>query len=140
MADLTITAASVLADSAAQVSVGTAGVALVAGNTCYLSTDGTWYLGLSSGNTTQAGAGGVGIALDNAAVGQPIALFRGGKINLGATLTIGQTYVVSAHGGMIAPISDLASTNWVSILGVAMDAANMQTPSYGPFVPGVQRA
>lgn len=44
-------------------------------------------------------------------------------VNLGATLVVGETYILSATKGAIAPVGDIASTNFVTILGVAKTAA-----------------
>lgn len=44
-------------------------------------------------------------------------------VNLGATLVVGETYVVSATVGAIAPIGDLTSTQYTSIIGIATTAA-----------------
>ena len=44
-------------------------------------------------------------------------------VNVGATLTAGQVYVVSTTAGGIAPYSDLASGDYVTILGVATTTA-----------------
>jgi hypothetical protein len=48
-----------------------------------------------------------------------------GNINLGATLTVGQIYVLSATAGGIAPVADLATGHYPSILGVATTASNL---------------
>lgn len=45
------------------------------------------------------------------------------QIDLGVTLTVGTTYVVSATAGKIAPEADLASTEHVTHLGVASTTA-----------------
>jgi hypothetical protein len=45
------------------------------------------------------------------------------QIDLGAALTVGTTYVVSATAGKIAPESDLLSGDYVTHLGVASTAA-----------------
>ena len=42
-----------------------------------------------------------------------------GSIDLGATLTVGETYVVSTNVGAIAPIGDLTTGDYTKILGVA---------------------
>lgn len=47
----------------------------------------------------------------------------GSLINLGATLVVGETYAVSAIAGAIAPIADLASGQFITILGVAVSAS-----------------
>jgi len=44
-------------------------------------------------------------------------------VNLGATLAVGEVYAVSATAGAIAPYSDLVSTKFVTILGVATTTA-----------------
>lgn len=44
-------------------------------------------------------------------------------VNLGATLVVGETYVVSATKGGIAPIGDLLSTEWACVIGTAKTAA-----------------
>ena len=44
-------------------------------------------------------------------------------INLGATLAVGTVYAVSATKGAIAPIADLSSTQFITVLGVATTAA-----------------
>ena len=44
------------------------------------------------------------------------------QVDLGATLTVGTTYVVSATAGKIAPESDLLSGDYVTHLGVASTA------------------
>lgn len=46
-------------------------------------------------------------------------------VNVGAVLTVGQVYVVSATSGAIAPYSDLTSGKFVTVLGVAISAANL---------------
>jgi hypothetical protein len=45
------------------------------------------------------------------------------QINLGAALTVGTTYVVSATAGAIAPESDLLQGDYVTHLGVATTAS-----------------
>lgn len=44
-------------------------------------------------------------------------------INLGATLVVGETYVVSTTAGGIAPESDLGTGDFVTVIGVATTAA-----------------
>lgn len=44
-------------------------------------------------------------------------------VNLGATLAVGQTYAVSATVGAIAPIADLTTGQFITILGVAVSAS-----------------
>ena len=44
-------------------------------------------------------------------------------VDIGATLTVGEPYAVSATKGAIAPVGDLLSTEWVCIIGVAKTAS-----------------
>lgn len=44
-------------------------------------------------------------------------------VNLGATLVVGETYVVSATAGAIAPIADLTTGDYPVILGSAKTAS-----------------
>lgn len=48
---------------------------------------------------------------------------EGSSVNVGATLTVGTTYAVSATKGAIAPIADLTTGDWVTILGTASTTA-----------------
>lgn len=47
-----------------------------------------------------------------------LALFSG-RWKVGATVTVGQTYVVGNNDGELAPISDLTTGDYVTILGIA---------------------
>ncbi len=134
-ADLTQTAASVVPGSGAVHANGVPGEAFSAGMPVYIkAADGLLYKAL---NTTAAAASCVGIAEATGVVGQRTFYQIGGQMNLGATLTVGETYVVSATAGKIAPIGDLASTNYVTYLGQAV-SASMLNMNIG--VTGVQRA
>lgn len=80
----------------------------------------------------------LGIALAPGQTGDTIPyapLNNGGKIDLGAALTKGTTYVVSATAGKIAPQADLVSTNYLTILGVAEDTGFLALKG---FATGVQ--
>jgi predicted transcriptional regulator len=115
MADLTITAANVVKYSGAFSRSGTAGEDITAGEAVYLS-GGEVMLAQADDEDTDAA---VGIALNSAADGQPVSYLVAGGLNPGATVTVGTVYVVSAAAaGGIAPLADLASTEYVTILGV----------------------
>jgi hypothetical protein len=116
MADLVITAASVL-NVSGPIRQGTAGTAITAGEA--LEQDPATGNLLLAKSDTVTDAACVGIALNSAGAGQPINYAPAGStVNIGAVGTAGQTYVVSANAGQIAPISDLATGNKVTILGV----------------------
>jgi hypothetical protein len=116
MADLIITADDVLKYNGAVSRTGTAGEDITAGEVVYV-TGGEVMLAQAN---AEESAVAVGIALNDAADGQPISYLVSGGINPGATVAVGTVYAVSAAAaGGIAPVSDLSSTEYVTILGVA---------------------
>lgn len=120
MADLTITAASVVAGSGATIENGTAGVAITAGQCVYKDTSSLYQL--SDANGAAATKTVDGIALHGAAASQPLTILKAGSITIGASVTAGLVYVLSATPGGIAPSADLASGWTTCILGVATSA------------------
>jgi hypothetical protein len=121
MADLTVTAASVLWTSGSKIS-GIAGAAVTAGQAVYLDST-TSTLKLAQADGTAAEAAAVGIALHAAGTGQPLVYAdQGSVINIGATTTKATTYMVSATAGGVAPQADLTSGQRISRLGYATDA------------------
>jgi hypothetical protein len=125
MADLSQTAASVAPGSNAKIDhTKTAGATMTAGTPVYIdSADGK--AKKADNNVSAALANVYGILLNGCSDGQPCAIQTEGDINLGATLTVGETYILSATAGAIAPMGDI-STNYVTILGVARTAALLQ--------------
>lgn len=130
MADLTVTAASVLFTSGTK-ETGVAGATVTAGQALYLdSATNTLKLAVA---TSAAPADAVGIALHAAGSGQPVTYAKHGSlINIGATTAKTTTYMVSAAAaGGIAAQADLASTNKIVRLGYA-------TATTGDFVVDIK--
>lgn len=126
MADLTVTAANVVSGAGAATRSGVAGATITAGQPLYQDGADAFSLKPAQADATDSDIV-VGIALHGAADGQPITYQTGGVINLGATLTVGEVYVLSAAAaGGIAPVGDLTSGNFVSVIGVATTAALLQ--------------
>ena len=123
MADLSITASNVVQAEGALTDQGTAGATITAGMPVYKDATDSGHL-KPAADTALAVSGCVGIALHAAADGQPLTYQRSGGINLGATLSIGMPYIVSA-AGLIAPISDGVIGDHMTILGVATTASNL---------------
>ena len=120
MADLSITAANVgVNETAAQIQIVQAGEAVTQGQPAY-QTAAKYYQ--ADANDTEAKAEALGVFLTPAAIDGYAAIVTRGKVNLGATLAVGETYVVSATKGGIAPIADLTTGDYVTILGVASAA------------------
>jgi hypothetical protein len=132
MADLVQTAANVLKSSGNVANV-VAGETITQGMVLYKkSSDGEWYKadvdGTGSPTAETAGSGGLGIALNAAANGQPIMIQQDGEIDPGATATEGVVYVASpAVDGSIAVYGDLsaADNDYVTIVGVGNSSGNI---------------
>lgn len=125
MAELEITAGSVVPGTNPAYEDGTAGATITAGQALYkdASDSNKWKLADTNASATLANCRG--IATHGASSGQPIKVQTGGGVNLGATLAVGRIYVVGATAGSIAPQSDLATGWYTCILGIATTTSNM---------------
>lgn len=121
--DLVQTAANVIAGANAIKETVKLGGTGVAGQPVYsdLADNGDH----KTGQADAAGTDGiVGILLGGGADGQFAVIQKSGSINLGGTLVVGTVYVLSASAaGGIAPLVDITSNEFVTILGVATTAA-----------------
>lgn len=124
MADLVVVAANVKPGSDAVIKTGTAGEAISAGDSVFKATDGE--IELAEHDLTAADAAAVGIALATAAPLQPITYAITGTIDMGAILSVGQTYIVGAGAGGIAPEADAGVGDFVTVLGVAISVNNLK--------------
>ena len=118
MADLAITAAQVLPSTNARFQGGDAGEALTAGTSAYKkSTDHKWYKADADAQETAEASG---VVVCDAALGQRVVVQDDGDLVVGAAAApvVGETYVVSAAAGKIAPIADLTTGKYVTHLGV----------------------
>lgn len=124
MTDITVTAASVIPSSGArrQLKVIDTGVTVTAGQSVYVdATSGK--LKLADADVL-ASANALGIAENGGGAGQQISVvYEDDAFTAGATLVVGETYVVSTTAGGIAPLSDLAAGDFTTILGIATTAA-----------------
>ena len=125
MSDLSLTAANVDAASSASIATGTLGATSTAGQVVYLDAS-TDKRRLADADASQASANAVGILLGGGSDNQPVHYIVVGDVDVGATLTVGEIYVVSGTAGGIAPEADLASSDWVTVLGVATAADNLK--------------
>jgi hypothetical protein len=122
MADLVITAASVIAGSDAKIVHGRAGEALAQGKQAYLdSTSKKWMLADNNAATADVRAA-TGTVLNAAALNQPIAIATDGQVTIGATLVPGTDYYLSDTAGGICPIADIGTGEYVCRVGVALSA------------------
>ena len=133
MADLSITAASVVARGGSKAKNGAAGAAVTAGQLVYLEkSSGTYKLADSNSGTAEARSPD-GIALNAAAVGQPLRVLVEGPITIGATLTAGVAYYASATPGGICPAKpcwrkssrwDCSKWNWATTCALSWSPAS----------------
>lgn len=118
-ADLTVTAASVVAGSDAVTKAGTAGEALTAGQPVYLSATTNKWLKADCNSATAAARVASGIALNGGAANQPVVVQTGGTITIGATLTAGVAYYLSGTAGGIRPVADNTTGDYPQVIGIA---------------------
>ena len=124
MADLSITAANVQPGTNCQVLQEIAGATITAGQTLYKDSADSNKLKLAQADDADDDDV-VGIALCGGASGQPITYASSGPVTLGSVLTVGELYILSDTAGGIKPVGDLASTQYVSYLGVAESATSL---------------
>lgn len=125
--DISITAANVVPDDGYQYQDVVAGEAVTAGQVLYISSGTT--AKIAHCETSTATAAARGIALHAASTGQPLRMMTGGTITIGGTVALGKVYVLSASGG-IAPVGDLANTDYVTVLGVGTTTAKIRLLIY----------
>lgn len=136
MADLTITAASVVPGTNARFKRGTAGESITQGQPVYLkASDSRYWLAQNDGTSAEADA--KGIATNAAAAGQEVKIQVGGLITIGATVAVGKTYDVSAAYGAICPDADVGSGKYKKVLGVGYSTTQIEmlignTPALTP--------
>lgn len=125
MADISITAASVkLGASTTPTKLVQYGEAITQGQPIYkLASDGKYYRCDANDGVAKAYAAGIAITPgatdDYGLIATPSSTPGKSLVNLGATLTVGEVYVVSATVGGIAPDADITSGQFVTVLGVA---------------------
>ena len=135
MADIIITATNVVATGANTIADCTAGGALLAGEVVYLeSASNTVKLADCNSGTAEARSV-YGIALNGAAVNQPVKVLRGGStLTLGGTLTPGVAYYLSPNPGKVCPVADIVTGCYPTVLGIATSATAFK---FAPIEAGV---
>jgi hypothetical protein len=126
MANISQTAANVKpVGTAPKIQVFIAGEGLTQGQPFYvLSTDNRAY---KSDANVAAAAKCQGIALTPASTGEAvIGALPGSQVNLGATLTTGETYAVANTAGAICPVADLTTGDYPVLLDVAISTSVLQ--------------
>jgi hypothetical protein len=121
MADLSITAASVVAGSD-DIARANAGEAITAGQPVYKDPTTLKFMKADNDSATAHSHEVVGVALNGAALNQPLAVQKSGPITIGATLTPGAAYCLSSTAGGICPVADVTTGSEVVQLGLAASA------------------
>lgn len=136
MADLTLTAANVVAADNAVKESGLAGETITAGKAVYKSpTSKKWMLADSNSATAAAKTAG-GIALNSASLNQPVTVMKSGDVTIGGTMTAGAAYFLSDTAGGICPDADVGAGENVCQLGIAKSTTVL---SVRIIAPGVSR-
>lgn len=136
MADITITAANVVAADNAVKESALAGETIAAGKAVYKSpTTKKWMLADSNSATAAAKTAG-GIALNGASLNQPITVGKSGDITIGGTMTAGAAYLLSDTPGGICPDADVGAGENVCQIGIAKSTTVL---SVRIVAPGVSR-
>jgi hypothetical protein len=125
MADLSITAADVKKTDTTLIAEGIAGGTVTAGQPVYRDSTASNKLKAADADAL-ASAAAVGIALHGASADQPLKYAIGGNLTLSSVMTVGAVYVVSTTAGGIAPVADLSSGDYVTLLGIATTATNLK--------------
>jgi hypothetical protein len=128
MADLSQTAANVaIGASTTPTQTVQVGEAVTQGMPLYFHTDGKWYQCDANDGVAKAHVGAIALspASSNgyALIAKPSETPERSLVNLGATLAVGTAYAVSATKGAIAPVADITTTQFVSIIGIAYSAS-----------------
>lgn len=133
MADISITAANVVAGTNSTRDNGIAGETITAGKAIYLSsTSAKWMLADSNSATVEARKA-TAIALNAASLNQPVSVLRSGDVTIGATLTAGAAVYLSDTPGGLCPLADVGTGEYVCQIGLAKSttvlAVNIQFPN-----------
>ncbi|MCW0235274.1 MAG: hypothetical protein OJJ21_16870 [Ferrovibrio sp.] len=134
MADLTITATSVVAGSNSVTESGLAGEAVTAGKAVYkAAATKKWMLADSNSATAEARLA-TGIALTGSSLNQPVVVHKSGDITIGATLTAGQAVMLSDTPGGLCPLADVGSGEYVCQIGLAKSTTTLAVDIQYPGV------
>lgn len=117
--DVSITSTAVVPSTAAVVRTWTAGAAITAGKLVYFSaTDFKLYLA-DCDSATAAVRDCYGIALTSSAAGAPCTVcLEDPALTLGGTTANGTVYCLSATAGGVAPLADITTGGYVTVIGV----------------------
>ena len=126
MAAISITAANVIKSTGAMVETGISGATITAGQLVYKkASDSKFYL--ADGDSVSVAADAEvdnvhGIALHGASASQPLTVQKSGNITIGGTVAVGEVYALDCVAGGIIPESEIATTDYVTLVGIGVSA------------------
>lgn len=120
MANLTITAANIV--STGTKGEYTAGGSVTRGMAVRRNTSGLVVEALSD---SVANSTVLGVALNDATTNQPVTVHTEGPLAFGAILVAGHAYYLGTASGTIKPVSDVAGTEYASLIGLATSTSSM---------------
>ena len=134
MADISITAASVLASSGGSKTIGVAGASITAGQALYIDTANSNVLKLADSDGTTPANVFAGISLHASLTGQPLQYVTvDPSFTFGGTVLAGDTIWLSdTPGGITKTFAELEAGDTVVCLGVALTTTTMNlNPTVG---------
>lgn len=130
MADVSVTAANVVAGATAQKRTGIAGATITAGQPVYEDSSDSYKFKLADANASAATSNVVGIALHGASSGQPLTIVTedddftpGFTLDLTGAGAPKTFYFLSATAGGICPVTDLTTGYYPVFLMTAKSAS-----------------
>lgn len=139
MSDVTVIAgATVPANTSTTIVRATAGATITAGQAVYADPAANFTIKPAQANNQTQATNVVGIALDSAASGQPVAYASAGDVQFSnSAFTPAAVYMLSAaNAGGIAPTADLVTGNYATLLGIA---AGSNVLRLGTIITGVTK-
>lgn len=130
MSDLSVTAANVGIKGPCVLKSVQVGESVTQGQPGYYNVSDSLYY-QADANASAAAANAVGIFLSAASTNGWAIFAQSGSINPGATLTVGETYYVSATKGGIAPAGDVTTGWYPRILGQASSTSQLELAPAG---------
>lgn len=124
MADITVTAANVRPVSGATQTTVVAGETITAGQPVYKkAADSKYYKAISNSSEASTCRG---IAITNAGADEQLVILSAGKIIIGGTVVLGESYFVSGTAGGIQPSGDVGSGEYVCFLGIGVTTTQIK--------------
>lgn len=133
MSDIIFTASNVVPDSDARTASGICAEAIEAGESVMVNSSGLLELAdaLSAAQSVARG-----IAVDNAAPGQPLTYVVEGRVSFGAgVFQPGYPYLLSHNPGGIKPPADIGGGQYTTTLGIAEDDEFFRVKIHAPGFP-----